>query len=45
MCQKAKRSYQKDVASFQEARNSNALALNDQESKYEMCLVSKDVEI
>ncbi|KAJ4716358.1 WW domain-binding 4 [Melia azedarach] len=28
---KAKRSYQKDVASFQEARNSNALALNDQE--------------
>ncbi|KAI9182008.1 hypothetical protein LWI28_021024 [Acer negundo] len=28
---KAKRSYQKDVAKFQEARDSNALALDDQE--------------
>ena len=33
VCQKAKRSYQKDVASF-EARDSNAQALDGQEGKY-----------
>lgn len=32
--QKANRSYQKDVAKLKEARDSNVLDLDDQESKY-----------
>lgn len=39
ICQKAKRSYQKDVANLQ-SRDSNADALDDQESKYQVSIIS-----
>ena len=35
--QKAKRSYQKDMANLKEARDSHALDEDDQESKFTIC--------